>query len=114
MPSSIHRARSRSALAAAAACCALLAPAGPAAAADPQRPVCPPGYNLGALTFEETLELPRFQAALEAGVFTEESLAEGFTFFDANANGILCFKDVVGLEQRDPYVYLIIDDPGTG
>jgi hypothetical protein len=61
------------AIIAATACTALMAAAAPVASSSPPEQVgCPPGYGLGALTFEETLELPRFQAALEAGVFTEE------------------------------------------
>jgi len=101
------------AIIAATACTVLMAAAAPVASSSPPEQVgCPPGYGLGALTFEETLELPRFQAALEAGVFTEEGLATGFADFDANGNGILCFKDVSGLEHVSPYVYLIIDDPG--
>jgi hypothetical protein len=88
----------------------LLAPAATAAAAagdSQQRPTCPPGYDLGARTFEQAL--PLFQEQLDAGLYTEAELAAGFANFDVNGNGINCFK-FHGHDFAHPY--LIIDDPG--
>lgn len=106
------------AAAAATACWAVLlagAGADPPTAAASERVTCPPGFELGALTLSEARQLPRFVQAFEDGVFTDEGFQAAFGpggFFDRNANGILCFKDVIGLHQTSPYTYEIIDDPG--
>ena len=81
------------------------------AAADVPRPTCPPGYDIGPLTFAQVLDQGLYQEALEGGFITEAELAAGFDRFDANANGINCFKHWLG--GRAPFTqYLIIDDPG--
>ena len=70
---------------------------------------------MGALTVEQARQLPRFVAAFDDGVFTDEGFQAAFGpggFFDRNTNGILCYKEARGLENVSPYVYLIIDDPG--
>lgn len=119
MPSSIHRSRSRKAVVAATVCsAALIGGAAPSSAAASARPTCPPGYELGALTVQEARQLPNFVAAFanpEESGFTEEGFLAAFGpggFFDKNANGILCYKEVAGLNEHvSPYVYIILDDP---
>lgn len=107
MLSLIRTSWSHRALAAATACSGLLATA-PAAAGDTQSPQCPPGYELGALSFEEVVQL-------YAGLYTAEELAPSFAHFDANANGLLCFKQPLAFSQLprfELHPYLFIDDPG--
>ena len=107
MPSFTSRPRAQRALAAAVVCTALLTTT--AAAAVPQeRPACPPGYELGALTFESI-------AQLYAGLYTEEQVAAAIALHDLNGNGVLCFKQPpafsqVSMFELHPYLY--IDDPG--
>jgi hypothetical protein len=103
MPSTTRRA-----VAIAAACSALLTAIAASAAGDSQRdPACPPGYDLGARTFQQVLQL--YQAQLDAGLLTEPGLKAGFDNRDVNGNGIVCFKTW----GHDPvHPYLIIDDPG--
>lgn len=88
-------------------------PGGIAAAGGKAGFGCAPGFDLGALTLEEALELPRTQAGLSDGVFTKEGLAAGFAFFDKNGNGELCFKDLGalngGVDGWD-YFYNVVDD----
>src|SRR4051794_17426884 len=108
MSSSTRRFRLRGAIATMAAYCALLAAMAPGAAgASQQRPACPPGYELGALTFEQVLQQGLYQEPLDAGLVTVEELAAGFAGFDANGTGILCFKFTAS------HRYLILDEPGV-
>lgn len=86
-----------------------------AANADKPSTVCPPGFNLGALTFEETLELPRTQAGLSDGFFTEDNLAAGFAFFDKNGDGLICVQENLGSSKANPasawqYLYNVVDN----
>lgn len=56
--------------------------------------VCPAGFNLGAMTFEERLQLPKLQAALADGVTTIEQVQAVDAFVDKNGNGVLCVQDI--------------------
>jgi hypothetical protein len=75
---------------------------------------CPPGFNLGAVTFEEYLQLPRTQAALNDGIIDEPTLLAGLSSFDRNGNRILCVQRNTGLDQTarplGGYLYNVIDD----
>ena len=73
-----------------------VAPLSPAVAAA-SRSGCAPGFDLGGLTFPETLDLPRIQAGLAAGAYTLEDHTAVFNSVDHNANGVVCFKDVAAL-----------------
>lgn len=83
--------------------------------ADKPSTVCAPGFNLGALTFEETLDLPRTQAGLSDGFFTEEVLAEAFDSFDKNSDGLICVQENLGSTKANPasawqYLYNVVDN----
>lgn len=102
-------------LAAATASCALLVillPAG-ASGVKPSN-TCPPGYDLGALTFEQWLALPRTQAAINDGVATVEQIVAGLTAVDKNGNGVICGKLQHGFEVNNApfseYLYFLVDD----
>jgi hypothetical protein len=74
---------------------------------------CARGFDLGALTFEQGVALPRVQAGLTAGVFTIEGLAAGFNKVDHNDDGLLCFKDIGALSGDVGiwvYSYDIVDN----
>jgi len=74
---------------------------------------CAPGFDLGALTFEQGVALPRVDAGLKAGVFTMEGLAAGFNKVDHNDDDLLCFKDVGALSGDVGiwvYSYNIVDN----
>lgn len=74
---------------------------------------CAPGFDLGALTFEQGVALPRIQAGLTAGVFDLAGLAAGFNKVDHNGDGLLCFKDVGALSGDVGiwvYSYNIVDN----
>jgi hypothetical protein len=53
---------------------------------------CGPGFDLGALTVEESLLLSNVQAGLADGIFDVADLTAGFESFDRNNDGLLCFQ----------------------
>jgi hypothetical protein len=74
---------------------------------------CPVGFDLGALTSEQGLALPRIQAGLTAGVFDVAGLTAAFNKVDHNGDGLVCFKDVGALNGGQAiwaFVYNIVDD----
>jgi hypothetical protein len=90
----------------------LLMPA--SASADKPSYTCPPGFDLGGLTLEQTLQLPRVQAGLAAGVFTEDDLAAFFGSADTNGNGLICFQSGPPVTPNPmsviTYAYNIVED----
>src|SRR5256886_5267837 len=58
---------------------------------------CSPGFDLGALTFEQGVALPRIDAGLKAGVFDMAGLAGGFHKGDQHDGDLVCFKEVGAL-----------------
>jgi hypothetical protein len=58
---------------------------------------CAPAFDLGALTFSESLNLPRIQAGLAAGAFTTSDLEALFDGIDHNGDGAICFQDLGAL-----------------
>ena len=74
---------------------------------------CAPGFDLGALTFEQGVALPRIDAGLKAGVFDMAGLAAGFNKVDHNDDDLICFKDVGALSGDVGiwvYSYNIVDN----
>ena len=74
---------------------------------------CSRGFDVGAVTLTQFLDLPRHQAGLEAGAFDEEFLLSVFSQFDHNGDGVVCLKDVAALNGGVafwPYVYNLTDD----
>jgi len=72
---------------------------------------CPTGFDVGAVTLQEYLNLPRHQAGLQAGAYDEAFLLSAFT--DRNGDGLVCAKDVAaqnGGASFWQYVYNIADD----
>ena len=56
---------------------------------------CSPGYSTpGPQTLESALLLPRTAAGIQAGEFTEQTIADVFAIVDANEDGVICFKDI--------------------
>jgi hypothetical protein len=111
-----RRPRTRSAvLAAIATLGACLMSAGPAAAGGSAGSGCPPGFDVGAVTLEQTLALPRVQAAFAAGVYGEADVVAAFTSVDRNSNGVVCVQDIATLSHEAggalaPYMYNVSDD----
>ena len=71
------------------------------------------GFDLGALTLNQGLALPRIQAGLTAGVFDTAGLTAGFNRVDRNGDRLLCFKDVGALNGSAAnwvYTYNIVDN----
>ena len=103
-------------IAAATAACAVVAVLAATGASGQGKPAntCPPAFDLGRFTFQQTLALPRTQAALEAGLVTVEDLQAGFSAIDRNANGRICVQLPHGLEVSQApfanYFYNAIDD----
>ncbi|HEX7309775.1 MAG TPA: hypothetical protein VF232_01235 [Gaiellaceae bacterium] len=75
---------------------------------------CPPGFNLGALTFDEWIALPRTQAAIEAGLTTADDVRAGLAASDKNGNGMVCAQLSHGFEVNNrplgQYFYNLSDD----
>ena len=68
----------------------LLVPQG-ASAGKPAN-VCPPGFDIGAVTLTEAIALPNTQRALTDGFATLEGVIGGFDALDRNGDGLVCFK----------------------
>jgi hypothetical protein len=106
----------RTRLAVATAGCALAAVLAPLGAAGSGKPSygCPPGFNLGSVTFAEYLALPRNQAVISDGLGTAEQILAGVSSIDQNANGSVCVQLNHGLEVSSApfaaYMYNVIDD----
>jgi hypothetical protein len=64
-----------------------------ASAAKPAN-VCPPGYDIGAITLAEFLLLSNVQAGLADGIFNVPALTAGFDSHDRNNDGLVCFKSL--------------------
>lgn len=77
---------------------------------------CPPGFDLGAVTAEQGLLLPRIQAGIAAGAYTAEQAAAVFSGIDRNGDGVICVKDVATLTNEkalgaeSQYLYNGVDD----
>ena len=73
---------------------------------------CPPGFNLGSKTADEFLALERTQAAIEAGLATEEQILAAFAAVDRNDNGRVCVQLSNGFEKAPvtAYFYNAVDD----
>jgi hypothetical protein len=96
--------------------CALLGATGsvPAAHADKPRNTCPPGFNIGPVTIDQAVALPRSQAALAAGLITEDELRSVYAGFDRNQNGTICAQLSHGFEVTNrpmgEFFYNFVDD----
>jgi hypothetical protein len=95
--------------------CAILATAAaPGAQAAKPRFGCSPGFNLGRLTLDEVIALPRTQAAIEAGLVSEAALRAGFPSIDKNGTGSICVQLSHGLETSNrpngEFFYNFVDD----
>jgi hypothetical protein len=76
---------------------------------------CPPGFDLGAYTFEEYMQLPRTVAAINAGLIDAETVLAGLAArFDHNANEVVCVQLPHGFETNSrpfgEYIYNVADD----
>ena len=95
---------------------ALLMVAAPNAAQAAGKPSygCSPGFNLGALTADEILLLPRSQAAIAAGVVDEAGIRAGVAGVDKNGTGRVCVSLSNGLVTNNrpggQYFYNLVDD----
>jgi hypothetical protein len=97
----------------------LLAAAACAAPANADRQpafACPPAFDLGALTAEQRLALPRVQAGLAAGLYTRDDVLIVIQHrADKNGNGLICVQDTPGAAHAAapsawPYSYNLVDD----
>jgi len=82
-----------------------------ASAGKPSR-TCPPAFDLGLVTLEQDLTLPRTVAGLEAGEFTEAEIVEFHEIYDKHGDG-LCFKTVPPSGTQPsfwPYNYNVVDN----
>jgi hypothetical protein len=95
---------------------ALLAVAAPNAAQAAGKPSfgCPAGFNLGALTADQILQLPHSQAAIRDGVVSEAGIRAGVAGVDKNGTGRVCVQLSNGLlTNKRPggqYFYNLVDD----
>ena len=56
--------------------------------------VCPPAYDIGAITVSEFLLLPNVQAGITDGLFNVPALTAGFDSKDRNNDGLVCFQNL--------------------
>ncbi len=92
----------------------LVAAPGAAQAAGKPSYGCSPGFNLGALTVDQILALPRSQAAIKAGVVDEAGIRAGVAGVDKNGTGRVCVQLSNGLVTSSrpggQYFYNLVDD----
>ncbi len=95
---------------------ALVAALAPGAAQAAGKPAngCPSGFNLGALSAEQILKLPRSQAAIAAGVVDEAGIRAGVAGVDKNGTGRVCVQLsnglVTGKRPNGQFFYNLVDD----
>ena len=95
---------------------ALVAALAPGAAQAASKPSfgCPSGFNLGALSAEQILKLPRSQAAIAAGVVDEAGIRAGVASVDKNGTGRVCVQLSNGLvtanRPNGQFFYNLVDD----
>jgi hypothetical protein len=98
---------------------AFLGAATPAGAGGQAGFGCSPGFDVGAVTWQQYLTLPRNQAGLSAGQYTEHDLrSKKFDPTDLNGDGVICVKDVAaqvgsGATPIWQYFYDIVDNNAT-
>ena len=89
-------------------------PAGAGAASGKPSNGCSPGFNLGSMTAEEVLQLPRSQAAIAAGVVDEAGIRAGVAGVDKNGTGRVCVSLSNGLQTNSrpggQFFYNLVDD----
>ena len=89
-------------------------PAGASAAPGKPSYGCPAGFNLGALTADQILLLPRSQAAIAAGVVSPEGIRAGVASVDKNGTGRVCVSVSNGLQTSNKpngqYLVNLVDD----
>jgi hypothetical protein len=92
----------------------LVAVPGAAQAASKPSLGCSPGFNLGALTVDQILQLPRSQAAIAAGVVDEAGIRAGVASVDKNGTGRVCVQLSNGLvtskRPNGQFFYNLVDD----
>jgi hypothetical protein len=76
---------------------------------------CAPGFNLGAFTLDDYLELPRTAAAIDAGLIDAETLKAALAAqVDHNDNEVICVQLNHGLEVSSrpfgEFIYNVVDD----
>ena len=76
---------------------------------------CSSGADLGGVTFDQMLLLPRIQAGLEAGVYDVAGNATFFATVDKNGDGVICVHTgPVDANANDHlhwlYYYNFVDD----
>ena len=95
---------------------ALVAAQAPGAAQAAGKPSngCPAGFDLGALTADQILQLPRSQAAVAAGVVDAAGIRAGVASVDKNGTGRVCVQLsnglVTGKRPNGQYFYNLVDD----
>jgi hypothetical protein len=57
---------------------------------------CAPGFDLGEVTFEEFVALPRTVAAIADGLITESAVLDHLPSVDRNGDGLVCVQDTPG------------------
>jgi hypothetical protein len=77
---------------------------------------CAPGFNLGAYSFADYVQLPRSQAAINDGLIDEAGIIAGIAFYDHNGNGVVCVQLNNGFQTWSDsrpvgdYLYNVVDD----
>jgi hypothetical protein len=91
-----------------------LAATGAASASGKPSYGCPPGFNMDAVGFADYLTLERTEAAIDAGLATEQDILDSLSRVDRNGNEFVCVQLSRGkIEGNNPfgqYLYNVVDD----
>jgi hypothetical protein len=94
-----------------------LAVIGAAGAAKPTSATCPNGFDIGAVSFDDYLQLPRTAAAIDAGLIDADTILAGLAFADKNGDQIICVQLSQGKEVSNKafvqYMYNVADDTAS-
>jgi hypothetical protein len=75
---------------------------------------CAPGMNLGAYTFDEYVQLPRTQAAINDGLIDEAGIVAGLMHYDQNGDQTVCVQLSLGKQVNNQpfgeYLYNVVDN----
>jgi hypothetical protein len=89
-----------------------------AAVAAPPARNCPPPFDLGAVTLQELLALPKHAAGIDAGALTVAGLEALFGYIDHNEDGLVCIKSIPVSPNNSAasraYVYNIVENAAVG
>lgn len=61
---------------------------------------CGPGFDIGQVTYDQFVQLPRIQAGISVGAYTQADIVSALSELDKNGNGEVCAQLSAGYVNR--------------